>query len=52
MDPSRISRHDGPASVRRAYTYGELRQLLGKTGRPFELQRAFLYRLGGVLWCS
>lgn len=52
MDPSRISRHDGPASVRRAYTYGELGRILAKTGRRFELERAFLYRLGAVLWCS
>jgi ubiquinone/menaquinone biosynthesis C-methylase UbiE len=52
MDPSRISRHDGPASVRRAYTYAELREILAKTGRRFELKRAFLYRLGAVLWCS
>ena len=51
-DPSRISRHDGPASVRRAYTYGELGGILQRTGRRFELQRAFLYRLGAVLWCS
>jgi ubiquinone/menaquinone biosynthesis C-methylase UbiE len=52
IDPSRISRHDGPASVRRAYTYAEMREILAKTGRPFELQRAFLFRLGAVLWCS
>lgn len=52
MDPSRLSRHDGPTSVRRAYTYAELREILAKTGRRFELKRAFLYRLGAVLWCS
>jgi ubiquinone/menaquinone biosynthesis C-methylase UbiE len=52
VDPSRISRHDGPASVRRAYTYAELGEILAKTGRHFEIERAFLYRLGAVLWCS
>jgi ubiquinone/menaquinone biosynthesis C-methylase UbiE len=52
IDPSRISRHDGPASVRRAYTCSELREILARTGVRFEIERAFLYRLGAVLWCS
>ncbi|MGI8770908.1 MAG: methyltransferase domain-containing protein [Acidobacteriaceae bacterium] len=50
MDPSRISRHDGPVSVRQAYTAGELRSLLRQTGQRFELPRGFLFRLGAVLW--
>jgi len=51
IDRSRISRHDGPASVRRAYTHRELAGMLENTGRPFLLERAWLYRLGAVLWC-
>lgn len=50
IDPSRISRHDGPVSVRRAYTYRELAQMLMNTGRGFHLERAWLYRLGAVVW--
>jgi ubiquinone/menaquinone biosynthesis C-methylase UbiE len=52
IDPSRISRHDGPVSVRRAYTRGELARMLTNTGRTFHLERAWLYRLGAVLWCE
>jgi ubiquinone/menaquinone biosynthesis C-methylase UbiE len=52
IDPSRISRHDGPVSVRRAYTRGELARLLTNTGGSFHLERAWLYRLGAVLWCN
>lgn len=50
MDPSRLSRHDGPASVRQAYTYAEMQDLLQETGSSFELERGFLYRLGGIAW--
>ncbi len=50
LDPSRISQHDGPVSVRRAYTYRELARMLAKTGHRFLLQRAFLFRLGAVVW--
>ena len=46
IDHSRISRHDGPASVRRAYTYSELARMLANTGCSFLLERAYLYRLG------
>jgi hypothetical protein len=52
IDPSRISRHDGPVSVRRAYTRGELARMLTATGASFHLERAWLYRLGAVLWCG
>ncbi|MFL6428875.1 MAG: methyltransferase domain-containing protein [Acidobacteriaceae bacterium] len=52
MDRSRISRHDGPASVHRAYTYRELARMLANTGSSFVLERAWLYRLGAVLWCA
>jgi ubiquinone/menaquinone biosynthesis C-methylase UbiE len=50
IDRSRISRHDGPVSVRRSYTYSELARMLANTGRNFLLERAYLYRLGAVLW--
>jgi ubiquinone/menaquinone biosynthesis C-methylase UbiE len=52
IDRSRISRHDGPASVRRAYTYSELARILANTGCSFLLERAYLYRLGAILWCE
>ena len=52
IDRSRISRHDGPVSVRRAYTRNELAEMLTKTGGRFLLERAWLYRLGAILWCG
>ena len=52
IDRSRISQHDGPVSVRRAYTYRELARMLANTGSSFVLERAWLYRLGAVLWCG
>jgi ubiquinone/menaquinone biosynthesis C-methylase UbiE len=52
IDRSRISRHDGPISVHRAYTLRELARMLANTGCSFFLQRAWLYRLGAVLWCN
>ncbi len=51
-DPSRISTHDGPVSVRRAYTRRELGRMLANTGLRYELERAFLYRMGAILWCQ
>jgi ubiquinone/menaquinone biosynthesis C-methylase UbiE len=50
FDTSRISRHDGPVSVRRAYTREELKRLIENTGCDFELKRRFLFRLGAVVW--
>ena len=50
MDPSWLSRHDGPASVRQAYTYGEMQDLLKETRCNYELERGFLYRLGAIAW--
>lgn len=52
VDPSRISRHDGPTSVRQSYTYAEMDSLLRQTGCEYKLQRGFLFRLGGTLWKS
>ena len=50
IDPSELSRHDGPTSVRQAYTYAELEGLLRETGCRFDLRRGYLYRLGAILW--
>jgi ubiquinone/menaquinone biosynthesis C-methylase UbiE len=50
IDPSELSRHDGPTSVRQAYTFAEVREMLRETGCEFELQRGFLFRLGAVVW--
>lgn len=50
VDPSSLSRFDGPASVHNAYTRDELRHLLAATGCRFTLRRVFLYRLAAVLW--
>ncbi len=50
VDPSRLSRHDGPVSVRQAYSRAELRAALAATGRRFTLRRAYLCRLAALLW--
>ena len=50
VDRSRISRHDGPVSVRRAYTHRELTLMLANTGHAFTLERSYLYRLGAIVW--
>jgi len=48
---SRITRNDAPASVRQAYTPGELRELLQPlaTG-PIQISRHYLYRMGIIAW--
>lgn len=50
VDPSRISRHDGPTSVRQSYTYAEMEALLRETGCQYSLRRGLVYRLGGTIW--
>lgn len=50
MDPSELSRHDGPTSVRQAFTRRELEFMLRETGHLFELRRGLVYRLGAILW--
>ena len=50
VDPSRLSSHDGPVSVRQAYSLKELRAALEATGRRFTLRRAYLCRLAALLW--
>lgn len=48
---SRLTRHDAPASVRRAYTVGELRSMLSRTDTAgTEITRHFLCRLGAIVW--
>ena len=48
---SRITRHDAAASIRNAYDESEMLELLRASGASrCEMQRHFLYRLGGVLW--
>ncbi|HXY47923.1 MAG TPA: methyltransferase domain-containing protein [Terriglobales bacterium] len=47
----RLTRHDGPASVRQAYTVEEMRAMLVRTqaGRV-EIARHYLFRMGAILW--
>ena len=47
----RITRHDAPASVRRAYTMEEMRALLARA-RParLEFSRHYLFRMGVIAW--
>jgi ubiquinone/menaquinone biosynthesis C-methylase UbiE len=48
---SRITRNDAPASVRQAYTPGELRELLQPSGAARVLiSRHYLYRMGIIAW--
>jgi 2-polyprenyl-3-methyl-5-hydroxy-6-metoxy-1,4-benzoquinol methylase len=48
---SSITRHDGPASVRRAYTVDELRLLLQQSqARSIEISKSYLFRMGAIAW--
>jgi hypothetical protein len=48
---SRITRHDAPASVRRAYTIDEVRRILQDTGAAqVSVQTFYLYRMGVIAW--
>jgi hypothetical protein len=48
---SRLTRHDAPASIRRAYTPAEMRDLLGQTtAASMELRTYYLYRMGIIAW--
>jgi ubiquinone/menaquinone biosynthesis C-methylase UbiE len=50
---SRITRHDGPASVRQAYTCAELESLATWAGfSDFVVERLGAFRLGLTLWNS
>jgi hypothetical protein len=50
---SRITRHDAVASVRRAYTVNEIREILGRQAIGAERVSArsfYLYRMGVIAW--
>jgi hypothetical protein len=49
---SRLTRHDGPASVRRAYTQEEMRAILARAapGAKIEIRRFYLFRMGVIVW--
>ena len=48
---SRITWHDAPASVWRAYTYDEMQALLANAGaREVQVSRHYLFRMGVLLW--
>jgi ubiquinone/menaquinone biosynthesis C-methylase UbiE len=48
---SRITRHDAPASVRRAYTPDEMTDLLGRTSAvTIDIRRHYLFRMGVIAW--
>jgi ubiquinone/menaquinone biosynthesis C-methylase UbiE len=48
---SRLTLHDGIASVRRAYTPQELKSILGNTdGAAVEMENRYLYRMGIIVW--
>lgn len=46
-----VARHDAPASVRRAYTPSELRELLEVTrATAVEMSSHYLFRMGAIAW--
>ena len=48
---SRITRHDAAASVRRAYTVDEMREMLQSTGvASLQIETYFLFRMGVIAW--
>jgi ubiquinone/menaquinone biosynthesis C-methylase UbiE len=48
---SRVTQHDAPASVRQAYTRGELAEIVTGAGfRNFEVERILPFRLGLTIW--
>lgn len=48
---SRLTRHDGPASVRQAYTRGEMRGILaGSRAANVEISWHYLFRMGVIVW--
>jgi flavin-dependent dehydrogenase/ubiquinone/menaquinone biosynthesis C-methylase UbiE len=48
---SRITRHDAPASVRRAYTVKEMREFIAQTrAQSFEIGTYYFFRMGGIAW--
>jgi ubiquinone/menaquinone biosynthesis C-methylase UbiE len=50
---SRLTRHDAPASVRRAYTQDEVRNMLAAIGfAQIEISSHYLFRMGVIAWKS
>jgi ubiquinone/menaquinone biosynthesis C-methylase UbiE len=48
---SRLSKHDGPVSVRRSYTPSEMRALMQKTSaRKVEISRHYMFRMAAIAW--
>jgi hypothetical protein len=48
---SRITRHDAPASVHRAYTVHEMRDMLQTSGAAsLQIETYFLFRMGVIAW--
>jgi ubiquinone/menaquinone biosynthesis C-methylase UbiE len=49
---SRITRHDAVASVRRAYTVKEVRDILARVTAPgnIEVRKFYLFRMGVIVW--
>jgi ubiquinone/menaquinone biosynthesis C-methylase UbiE len=49
---SRITRHDAPASVGRAYTVEEVREILSRVAlvENIEIKKFFLFRMGVIVW--
>ncbi|MGC2695740.1 MAG: methyltransferase domain-containing protein [Candidatus Angelobacter sp.] len=49
---SRVTRHDAPASVRRAYTVQELNDILRQVAdaAAIEIKAYYLYRMGAIVW--
>jgi ubiquinone/menaquinone biosynthesis C-methylase UbiE len=47
---SRITQHDGPASVRQAYTHDELLAIAEATGARWEIKHSFFFRFAMILW--
>jgi ubiquinone/menaquinone biosynthesis C-methylase UbiE len=48
---SRLTRHDAPASVRRAYTVGEISSLLSQAGaKAISVRTFYLFRMGVIVW--
>lgn len=49
---SRITRHDAVASVRRAYTVEEIKDILQPVVSPdnLEVKKSYLYRMGVIAW--
>jgi ubiquinone/menaquinone biosynthesis C-methylase UbiE len=48
---SRLTRHDAPASVRRAYTVDEMNEMLRQTeAARVEIEPHYLFRMGAIAW--